>query len=285
MATTLEAEFELESMGELEGEYEWESEWESGFSGESESEQFLDALKALAGRAAGAARSGYQWVSKPDSPQRALALKAAHTAVEKGLPALGTLLGARLGSPGAGGAIGGVVGDWLGGYIPQKEFEGEFGEISPVRKIYADALMEHLGHAAAYAETEAEAEALAGALVPLAARSVPAAAGTIIRATPGLVCGVSGVVKTLRANPKTRPLIRTVPGIVRGTAVNIARQAAQGRPVSPQAAVKTLGRETARVLASPQRAMATFKRSNALDRQFHKASGGRCPTCRCGTRA
>ena len=40
---------------------------------------------------------------------------------------------------------------------------------NPLRRVYPDAMMEHLGHAAAEAETEAEAEAFVGALVPLAA--------------------------------------------------------------------------------------------------------------------
>src|SRR5262245_44407419 len=35
-------------------------------------------------------------------------------------------------------------------------------EISPIRRIYPDAMMEHLGHAAAETHSEAEAQALAG---------------------------------------------------------------------------------------------------------------------------
>src|SRR5215469_4324163 len=85
-----------------------------------------------------------------------------------------------------GGVISGLLGEgegeyedeWEGEYEDEfeleDEWEGEFedeGEAmaNPLRRVYPDAMMEHLGHAAAEAETEAEAEAFVGALVPLAA--------------------------------------------------------------------------------------------------------------------
>src|SRR5215472_7482993 len=73
-------------------------------------------------------------------------------------------------------------------------------ELSPIRRIYPDAMMEHLGHAATATQSEAEAEALAGAMIPLAVRVVPRAAPALMRATPGLVCGVAGVIRGLRHN-------------------------------------------------------------------------------------
>jgi hypothetical protein len=159
-------------------------------------------------------------------------------------------------------------------------------EISPIRRIYPDAMMEHLGHAAAETQSEAEAQALAGAMVPLAARIVPRAAPAIMRAAPGLVCGLTGVVNTLRRDPATRPLVRMVPAIVRNTAASIAQQASRGVSVTPQAAVRTLARQTVRVLGSPKQAARAFNRSRVLDRQFHRTGGAvvpGCPTCsRCG---
>ncbi|MGZ4844427.1 MAG: hypothetical protein ACXVJ1_06930, partial [Candidatus Angelobacter sp.] len=47
-------------------------------------------------------------------------------------------------------------GEFAGVSELEMEGEGEF-EVSPIRKIYADAMMEHLGHMAAEAETEQEA--------------------------------------------------------------------------------------------------------------------------------
>lgn len=64
------------------------------------------------------------------------------------------------------GAIGNVVGSLLGEEEMEREHEFEHEheheheheeEISPIRKIYPDAMMEHLGELAAEAETEDEA--------------------------------------------------------------------------------------------------------------------------------
>src|SRR5262249_54543710 len=155
-------------------------------------------------------------------------LWAARQALNRGLPALGRWAGAQVGANGAAGAnLGQRAASWLGGLLPQREFESEWeGEISPVRKWYPDAMLEHLGHAAAEAHHEEEAEALAGAMIPLAARAVPSAGSVILRATPGLVCGTAGIVRSLHRSPSTRPLIRVVPSIVRRTASVIGQRVA-----------------------------------------------------------
>src|SRR5579871_5523716 len=133
-----------------------------------------------------------------------------------------------------GGVISGLLGEgedeyedeWEGEYEDEfeleDEWEGEFedeGEAmaNPLRRVYPDAMMEHLGHAAAEAETEAEAEAFVGALVPLAAGLVKAAAPHVARATPHLVKGLSKVTHQLRGKPATRPLVRAVPTIAART--------------------------------------------------------------------
>lgn len=152
--------------------------------------------------------------------------------------------------------------------------------MNPIRRVYPDALMEHLAHAAAETESEAEAEAFIGALVPLAARLIPRVAPTIMRAAPQLIRGVSGVTRALRRNPATRPLVRAVPTIVRRTASNLARQAASGRPVTPQAAVRTFARQTSQVLGSPQQCARALQRSTALDRRYHCATARRPPVAR-----
>jgi hypothetical protein len=270
-------EYELEALPELEEEYEgeWESElegeWESEYEGEWESEEFF-------GRLAGLARRAIQ------SPTlRRVGLAAARTA----LGGLGDIGGAIGGAPGTrGSAVGRRLGTQaaglLGGLLPQSEFEEEFewemeGELNPIRRVYPDALMEHLAHRATAAESEAEAEAFIGALVPLAARLLPRVAPTIMRAAPGLIRGVAGVTRTLRRSPTTRPLVRTIPTIVRRTAANIAQQTARGQPVTPQTAVRTLARQTAQVLTSPQQSVQAYQRARALDRRYHRAAGTAMP--------
>lgn len=253
---------------EMEGEWELEAEWES--EGEMESEEFFGRIAALARRAA-------------SSPAlRQAGLRAARGALS-GLGGVGSALGGALGGA-RGGALGRDLGAALGrhasGWLPQRELEGELefeaegeGEINPIRRIYPAALMEHLGHAAAEAESEEEAEAFLGALVPLAARVLPQAASTIMRVAPSLIRGVAGAARTLRSNPATRQLVRTLPTVVRQTTAALARQAQQGRPVTPQTAVRTLARQTQQIVASPQRAAAAFRRSQALDRGYHRAAG------------
>ena len=126
---------------------------------------------------------------------------------------------------------------------------------NPLRRVYPDAMMEHLGHAAAEAETEAEAEAFIGALVPLAAGLVRSAAPHVARATPHLVRGLSKVARTLRRNPTTRPLVRALPTIASRTTRSLARRlpmAVRSRPAGrsgpwpgrPRPCCPTRGRAT-----------------------------------------
>jgi hypothetical protein len=175
----------------------------------------------------------------------------------------------------------------------QREFEGEWeGEMmieraaNPQRR--AAALMAHLAHQATQTESEAEAEAFIGALVPLASAILPRIAPLVARAMPGLARGVMSVTRTLRSNPATRQLVRTVPTIVQRTTANIAQQSAQGRPVTPQTAVRALAQQTARVLGSPQQSVQAYRQARALDRQYHRTvatagprANGRRP-CTCG---
>jgi hypothetical protein len=252
-------EYELEAAPAQEWENEWESEWEleGEWEGEFEEEAFFRRLAGLARRAA-------------QSPAlRRVGLTAARTA----LRGLGDVGGALAGP--AGRQLGAGAGRALSGLLPAREYEGEYEfeeeyEVNPIRRIYPEALMEHMGHAAAEAESEAEAEAFIGALVPLAARLIPRAAPALMRAAPGLVRGLAGAARTLRRSPTTRPLVRTLPTVMRRTATSLARQAAQGRPVTPQTAVRTLARQTAQVVGTPQRAVQAYRRSCALDQRYHQ---------------
>jgi hypothetical protein len=279
-------EYELEASPELELEYESEGEWE----GEFESEEFF---RRLAGLARQAVRS---------PAFRRIGLATARSALG-GLGDIGAAVGGTSGTRGArvGGTLGAGLGRYLSDLLPQSEFEGEGEfeweaegeleyeeELNPIRRVYPDALMEHLGHAAAEAESEAEAEAFLGALIPLAARVFPRVAPAIMRAAPNLIRGVTRAARTLRRSPTTRPLVRALPTVVRRTAASLNRQAAQGRPATPRAAVRTLAQQTGQVLSSPQQCVRAYQRSRALDRRFHQlarsgatSSTGEpaCPTC------
>jgi hypothetical protein len=159
----------------------------------------------------------------------------------------------------------------------EDEWEGEFedeGEAmaNPLRRVYPDAMMEHLGHAAAEAETEAEAEAFVGALVPLAAGLARKAAPHVAKATPHLVRGLSKVTHTLRRQPATRQLVRTLPTIAARTTRSLARQVAHGQHITPRRAIRTLAKQTAAVLRDPHTRHRVVRHARALDRNYHHAT-------------
>lgn len=165
-------------------------------------------------------------------------------------------------------------------------------ELNPMRKIYSDAMMEHMAHMAAEAESEQEAAEgflpliplVASKLLPLAAKALPKVAKmlpnitrAVNRVTPQLTRGVGRITRSLFRNPRTRPLVRTIPSIARRTVANIARQAATGRTVSPQSAVRALAQQARTVLRNPRHRALAIRRSHSLDRSIHRASGTPVP--------
>ncbi len=148
--------------------------------------------------------------------------------------------------------------------------------------------MEHLGHAAAEAASEQEAAehflplvALAGkALLPLAAKALPKLAmkfgpKLISRIAPRLVRGVGNLARNLFRQPATRQLLRTVPRIARRTVSSVLRQAGQGRRITPTGVARTLARQTARTIGRPRAAVQAFRRSQRIDRVYHRQQARR----------
>jgi hypothetical protein len=265
---------------ELEGEGELELEGE----GEFEAEQFFGKLAALAKKAAAS-------------------------------PAL-----RRIGAQAARAALG-ALREGEGELEGELELEMEAGRdnlYSPYRKVYVDALMEHMGHRAAEAESEAEAaEAflplipmLASNLLPLAMKAAPMLGraagqlaskvgpklfGGLMKAAPKLTQGISNIARTLHRNPQTRQLLRAVPQIARRTTADLAKRAARGQSITPQSATQALARQTARTLSSPQALARGYQRGRRLDRRAHALGGAggqaapgangasagasACPTC------
>jgi hypothetical protein len=156
------------------------------------------------------------------------------------------------------------------------EFEDEFedeaeeeaeGFVNPVRRIYRDAeSMAHLAVRAERAQSEAEAEAFVGALVPLASKIIPRAAKLIARNAPTLVKGASKIVRQLRRNPQTRRMVRALPVVLQRTAQSLADQAANGRDIDASTVVSTLGTMTGRVLG-PRRRRRAIRAVNHWDRR------------------
>jgi hypothetical protein len=288
-STYFEEELGLAGEEELDQELHLESDHES----DPEADQFFGTLAKMA-------KSAIQ------SPAlRSIARRAALGAAKSGLRGLGGLgghIGGAIGGK-SGSALGKDIGSALGraglGWLPQRELDGELwgesdGEISfEDLEVYGEtdledpevtALMEHLASSAAEADTEEEAFAFLAPLAPLAlkaalpfaAKALPMAAKALPsvlkvgqRVLPSLTRGVQGIAKTLMQTPKSRQLIRTLPAIARQTSQQIARQAAAGRPVTPQTAVRTLAANANRTLSSPARCVHAYRRARAMDRRFH----------------
>jgi hypothetical protein len=210
---------------------------------------------------------------------------------EEFLPALPALAGiASAVAPVAAQAVGGLLGGLFGGdgeaeYEAEPEYLAidEFDELADSEDFLdseaepmsvSDAeLMEELAGDAAEADSEEEAEAFIGALVPLAAAALPKAAPMIRKVAPHLIKGAARLTRTLRRRPKTRPLVRAVPTIVRRTAASIARDAARGQPVTPGRAVRKLAGQTSVVLRRASICVPAVIRSKKLRKRYRRRAG------------
>ncbi len=159
------------------------------------------------------------------------------------------------------------LGGGLGGLLGEEEaFLGEasFEDFDAEQANGETALMEVLAAQAAEAESEEEADAFIGALLPIATSLIPKIAPVAAKVgqavLPQLVSGAKNLVSTLWKSPTTRQLIHTIPTIARGTAATIAKQVAAGKPVTGQTAVRALAAQTAKVLQNPKKATAAIRR-------------------------
>jgi len=148
-----------------------------------------------------------------------------------------------------------------GGSVPPSRFEAEEDRFE---------LLEHLGHAAEAAETDDEAEAFAGAMIPVAVRCEPGAEGILHFVLPVLLSGLAGAILYLRRYPRTRVLIRTLPTVVQRTVAEIIRRHGRGHFVSAQAARHIFARQMQSVLGSARPLVTVVRRSRALDGHFHR---------------
>jgi hypothetical protein len=266
IAAELEHELEFELEGEGESEFELELEGELGLAHEleleheqeAEHESYFNSLAAMGDR------------SGRSQSLRRIAVAAAKQA----------LRGATARSyPTIEGELEAELGELEGAY----ELELEF---NPTRRAHLDAMLEHIGHAAAEAATEQEAAEHFLPLIPLAAKfalpllgkALPFAAKAAAKfapkilgkVVPNLTRGVANVARTLFRNPSTRPLLHAMPRIARSTVTQLGRRVARGARVTPQIAARTLARQTARTLSNPRTLAQAYRRSVSRDRRYHQ---------------
>jgi hypothetical protein len=226
-------EFEAEGFGGQqfslgEGESEWELE---GSLGEFEGEQFFKKIRGLIKKAA------------------PLLAKVAKVAAPMVGTAIGGPLGAKLGSMAAN-----LLGESEYEYEFESEFEGEseaeFEAVMEGPLTEQQALGELMATAAANAQNEYEAEAQIGAATIIALS--PQDRQALRNVLANINRGTAILTRMLRRNRVTAPFVRTVPTIVKRTAVTLKKQAAAGRPVTKKSAATAMARQTRKVLSSPQ---------------------------------
>jgi hypothetical protein len=199
----------------------------------------------------------------------------------------------------------GQIAQSLGGLLGEGEQEAEYefefeaeaeaesaaGEledeafVNPVRRVYPDAeLMAHLSSAAAEAESELEAEAFIGALIPLVSRLIPRAATLVSRNAPALIRGTTQLAHQLRRQPRTRRLVRALPVVLQRTAQSLADQAVAGKPVTGRQALQTLGDIARQIFADPADCGGVISAVGTFDRRYHRRHHGQAHTRTSGSR-
>ncbi|QKD82670.1 hypothetical protein HPC62_11200 [Thermoleptolyngbya sichuanensis A183] len=259
----LESEFESAMLGESDRAYEYEY----------ESEEFLPLLAPILKAAAPMAiqaigglfrrrrrRGQREFEMEYETPLNEFELEGEY----EGDPFIGNLL------RGLGSAFGGD-GEFEYEFEQHPEALPEF-ETAPASEY--EVMAEHLAHMAANSQSEAEAEAFIGALIPMVARGLSAAAPVISRVVPQVIRPLAQAGRALLQNPQTRPLVRTFPTIARSSMATLAQRVAKGQPVNARVAARTVAGNVAQVLGNPRRASAVMKRS----RQIHSRQ------CTCGAR-
>jgi hypothetical protein len=247
-----------------EGEEEYETELEA----EQEDEAFLGGLANLAGSLLGEGEEEYEDELEAEEEDEAF------------LGGLANLAGSLLGE-GEEEYEGEYEGEFEFEFEAEAEAESE-GEledededeseafVNPVRRIYRDAeLMAHLSTQATRVESESEAEAFIGALIPIAARLIPRAARLVSRNAPALIKGATRITRRLRRDPRTRRLVQAMPVILQRTAQSLADQAANGVEIDPTVAVQTLGQMSGRVLSGPGSGRAV-RAVRVFDQRYHR---------------
>jgi len=187
-----------------------------------------------------------------------------------------------------GGPVGMKIGKLAGQFLQEGEFEDEMeGEFESVGEsslqegplTAQQGLGELMAAIASKAQTDMEAEAMAGAATVITLS--PADRAALKNVLASMVRGSAILTRILRRHRATRVAVRAVPTIVRRTAQTLQRRAASGRPVTKRAAARVMARQTQNVLGSPAACSHAVTRNvratRAVTRSGRRSSGARRP--------
>jgi hypothetical protein len=266
---------------EFEGEPEFEDELEIEFEGEyeGEGEEFLGTIARGIGGLLGQSEYEYEAEDELDGEYEDEGeefFRRIGGFLRRAAPVLRNV--ARVAAPIVGTAVGGPLGGMLGrvaaGALREEELEGEFeyeaedeleledeyedeDEAAPITP--SQALAELMAAVASQAQTEEEAEAMAGAATLMTISA--ADRSDLRRILPNLVRGTAILTRILRRRRVTRPAVRAVPTIVRRTSRVLAQRAAGGQPVTKRAAGRVMAAQTNRVLGDPRTCASAVRRN------------------------
>jgi hypothetical protein len=279
MATAVsDGEFEMETLGESDREYELEGE----FQGEDEFEDEFE----LGGVSQGEyeAEDEYEYESEYEGEYEGEPFFGSiGRFVRKNLPSIKKLakIAAPLVASAVGGPLGGLIATGATSALGESEYEFE-GEWSseyedPSHETEAEASAapsqseaeaELMASVASRSAIDAEAEALIGAAVlgTLSAHD----RRVLRRSLPHLIRAMAVLTRMLRRRPSTRPMVRTIPSIVRRSARALNAQAAAGQPLGRRAVANTLALQTSRVLGNPRACGVALQKNLSGARASHR---------------
>jgi hypothetical protein len=148
-------------------------------------------------------------------------------------------------------------------FFGANEFEGELANHQPAHEI---ALTEVLAAEASHTESEAEAEALMGAALPITLR-IMGGSPMLQQATPSLLRANVNLVRHLhRLGREGRPFLRIVSAIHRRTIASLRAVQLRGGVITPDLVSHIMRAHTIRILRKPQVLGPTLVRNFAIRR-------------------
>jgi hypothetical protein len=178
------------------------------------------------------------------------------------------------------GAIGGPAAAAAAAAIASRLKESEFElEVNTEMEMEAflnspmtenEILAEHMANLAAKAASDHEAEALVGAAT-VAALS-PRQLASLRRIVPYIIMGNLALLRYLRRNRNTRPLIRgTISNLPRLAARNLLNDMNTGIPLTRQSTAQAMARTTRQLLGNPQLTAAALRRNVIGNNQVRRS--------------
>jgi len=154
----------------------------------------------------------------------------------------------------------------LGGLFGESEYEMEAEDSNdeinattvPGLRPDNDVLSEQMAAEAAVAESEAEAQALAGAVPSCILSHTPT---KIKKVAPTIIKDVGKITRALRKTGKGKRIVPVIANITKRTVATLVKKAQKGKPITHATASRVLAKQAKRVLTSPKKTAAALSKN------------------------